>query len=274
MTSLISPLLMITVQAFCRLCAVFGGVYYLGKTVSSLVVREEMVTGVLIENKIIRCSHLIIPASQVPGSTRSQTTSRAVFLSSQSMAPGDKEQITFLSLPQDTGTPINLMEVGAGAAATPRGLHLLHAAGEGTLDLELVCKTKELVKEESLLYSLTFSQIVHEAGDKKFSNLWSASGPSHELDFDLAIQSARDIYRGMYPEEDFLPRAPDPDEIVFGEEEDATAQEESEAKDGADVESGAEKTIEGDIEAGGDEKTGHSEDGDLTRADKDCDVSK
>lgn len=259
----------------------FGGVYYLGKTVSSLVVREKEeekeVTGVLIENKIIRCSHLIIPASQVPGSTRSQTTSRAVFLSSQSMAPGDKEQITFLSLPQDTGSPINLMEVGAGAAATPRGLHLLHATGEGTLDLELVCKTKELVKEESLLYSLTFSQIVHEAGHKKFSNLWSASGPSHELDFDLAIQSARDIYRGMYPEEDFLPRAPDPDEIVFGEEEEeeATAQEESKSKDGADVEeSGAEKTIECDIEAGGDEKTGHSEDGDLTRTDKDCDVPK
>ena len=252
----------------------FGGVYYLGKTVSSLVVRDQVVTGVVIEDRVIRCSHLVLPASQVPGSSRTQQISRAVFLSTQSMAPADKEQITFLSLPQDTLTPINLIEVGAGAAATPRGLHLLHAAGEGSLDLELVCKTKELVKEESLLYSLTFSQITHEAGEKQFSNLWPAPGPSQELDFDLAIQSARNIYSGMFPQEEFLPRAPDPEEIVFGEEEeeDATAQAESESKDGVEVETGNDKTLEGDIEAGGDGKTDHSEDGDKqTPTQKDCD---
>ena len=134
--------------------------------------------------------------------------------------------------------------------------------------------TKELVKEESLLYSLTFSQITHEAGEKQFSNLWPAPGPSQELDFDLAIQSARNIYSGMFPQEEFLPRAPDPEEIVFGEEEeeDATAQAESESKDGVEVETGNDKTVEGDIEAGGDGKTDHSEDGDKqTPTEKDCD---
>ena len=48
---------------------------------------------------------------------------------------------------------------------------ILHATGQDNLHLELVCKSNELKKEESPLYSLTLSQIVHEAEkkDKKIS---------------------------------------------------------------------------------------------------------
>ena len=73
-------------------------------------------------------------------------------------------------------TPINMIEVGVGAASTPRGLHLLHATGQDNLHLELVCKSNELKKEESPLYSLTFSQIVHEA-EKKDSKISTSGEP-------------------------------------------------------------------------------------------------
>ena len=79
-----------------------------------------------------------------------------------------------LLVPADT--PINMIEVGVGAASTPRGLHLLHATGQDNLHLELVCKSNELVKEESPLYSLTFSQIVHEA-EKKDSKISTSGEP-------------------------------------------------------------------------------------------------
>jgi len=52
--------------------------------------------------------------------------------------------------------------------------------------------------------------------DTALHNVWSAPGPQHELDLDTAIQQAREIYRGVYPGEEFLPRAPDPEEIIIG----------------------------------------------------------
>ena len=57
-----------------------------------------------------------------------------------------------------TGPGIHVIEVGAGAAATPRGLHLIHVSAEGTLDLEMTMKIKNIVSEDSLVYSLSFNQ--------------------------------------------------------------------------------------------------------------------
>ena len=251
---------LILLQAFCRLCAVFGGIYYLGKTVNKIVVKNNKVTAVVIENKKIRCDHLVVPAHQLPDTWRGgeegrgTSSSRAVFLSAASLLPSDKEQLTFLSLPQDTSSAIHLVEVGAGAAATPRGLHLLHASAAGHLDLETTMRVLGVVSEEQLVYSLSWRHadpgLNGEA--RPGSCVWSAAGPAPELDFDLAIANARAIYSGMFPEEEFLPRAPDPEEIVFGEEE---AQEQGKDQDteGEEVEEesgneeNAKNIAEGDV---------------------------
>ena len=201
----------------------FGGVYYLGKGVSSLVMKDGTVTGVVIENKKISCKQLLLPSHQVPQeliSSDSDPTdvSRAIYVTSQSILPSDKEQITFLSLPQDTGPGIHVIEVGAGAAATPRGLHLLHVSGSRDLDLGLVAQTNNLISDDSVVYSLRYTQCGVTSVTTPGSGVWAAAGPQHELDFDKAIENARNIYSEMYPGEEFLPRAPDPEEIVFGEE--------------------------------------------------------
>ena len=52
----------------------------------------------------------------------------------------------------------------------------------------------------------------------QLSNVYRASGPLPELDFDLALTEAESIYSLIYPGEQFLPRAPDPEEIIIGEE--------------------------------------------------------
>ena len=241
------------------MCAVFGGIYYLGKTVNKIVVKNNKVTAVVIEDKKIRCDHLVVPAHQLPDTWRGEegrgsSCSRAVFLSAASLLPSDKEQLTFLSLPQDTSSAIHLVEVGAGAAATPRGLHLLHASAAGHLDLETTMRVLGVVSEEQLVYSLSWRHadpgLNGEA--RPGSCVWSAAGPAPELDFDLAIANARAIYSGMFPEEEFLPRAPDPEEIVFGEEE---AQEQGKDQDteGEEVEEesgneeNAKNIAEGDV---------------------------
>lgn len=48
------------------------------------------------------------------------------------------------------------------------------------------------------------------------SNLFLTSGPTFELDFDATIERARVLFGYMFQDEDFLPRAPDPEEIIIG----------------------------------------------------------
>jgi len=211
-------------QAFCRLCAVFGGIYYLGRSLEGVVVKDGKAKAVVTEGKRISCQYLVMPGSKVPTNLvlekKEVTASRAMFLTKESLLPTEKEQITFLSLPQEDDRPVRVVEVGPGTAACPKGLHVMHATVEGEVGLEDIMKDEGIIKEEELVYSLTFTQVGSKGGEKtKLENMWGASGPVAELDFDVAIEQAREIYKGMFPGEDFLPRAPDPEEIILGGEE-------------------------------------------------------
>jgi len=208
-------------QAFCRLCAVFGGIYYLGRTLDGVVVGQGRARAVVTEGKKISCKHLVLPQSKIPSNlmleNKEVLTSRALFITKESLLPTEKEQITFLSLPQSNGKPVNIVEVGPGTAACPKGLHVVHASMEGEGEPGDIVKDEGIIKEDEIVYSLRFSQIGSGEVDG-LENMWVASGPVAELDFDAAIQQARQIYSGMFPGEEFLPRAPDPEEIVLGEE--------------------------------------------------------
>merc|ERR1712212_1028467 len=167
----------------------------------------------------------------------------------------DKEQLTFLSLPKQKdglrGSAAHLIEAGAGTAACPKGLHLLPASPSGEVDL--VAEVKPLVAS-SLLYSLSWQQEEHLTPHcaTSLSNTFLAAGPRHELDLALAIEAARSVHKKLYPEEEFLPRAPDPEEILIGggepEEKEAPEKEakEREAEE-KEAESGEEK-LEGNKE--------------------------
>merc|ERR1719431_34144 len=210
-------------QAFCRLCAVFGGIYYLGRTLDGVVVGQGRARAVVTEGKKISCKHLVLPQSKIPSNlmleNKEVITSRALFITKESLLPTEKEQITFLSLPQSNGKPVKIVEVGPGTAACPKGLHVVHASMEGEGEPGDIIKDEGIIKEDEIIYSLRFSQIGSgEVEGSKLENMWVASGPVAELDFDVAIQQARQIYSGMFPGEEFLPRAPDPEEIVLGEE--------------------------------------------------------
>lgn len=47
------------------------------------------------------------------------------------------------------------------------------------------------------------------------SNCHVACGPFFELDYDESIQQAKNIFRQIFENEEFLPRAPDPEEIII-----------------------------------------------------------
>lgn len=51
--------------------------------------------------------------------------------------------------------------------------------------------------------------------------MYFCCGVFNELDYDESIIQARKLYEKMYPEDEFLPKAPEPEEIIIGDE-DAT----------------------------------------------------
>merc|ERR1711953_766065 len=214
-------------QAFCRLCAVFGGVYYLGRSLEGLVVKEGTAQAVVTEGRRIQCDQVVLPASLVPAELRLQeegtglgSCSRAILLSKASMLPTEKEQLTFLSMPKNQDgsrkSALHLIEVSSGTAACPKGLHMLHASSAGKVDL--VSEVKGLVSSD-LIYGISCQQEEQITSNcsTTLSNTFLAAGPRHELDLTLAIEAARSVHRKLYPEEEFLPRAPDPEEILIGE---------------------------------------------------------
>ena len=130
----------------------------------------------------------------------------------------------------------------------------------GDVDLDLAMRVKNLVRDESILYSLSFTQNVgQDRVTKTGSNIWSAAGPQHELDFDAAIISAKTIFHGMFPDEEFLPRAPDPEEIVFGEDETTAEADNETTADGEASDNKDNKATEADACDTVDNKTNEGE---------------
>lgn len=54
----------------------------------------------------------------------------------------------------------------------------------------------------------------HSSGANS-ANVHIACGPFFELDYDESIQRAKAMFLEIYPNDEFLPRAPDPEEIII-----------------------------------------------------------
>lgn len=124
-------------QAFCRMCAVFGGLYCLRRGASAITFNKEdhQCTGVISNNQLLKCKWLISGCSYVPQIFRkeySQYVSRAVFITCSSVKASDEEFITVLSMPpaSEEGEPVRVIELGPASMACPKGLYVVHLISE------------------------------------------------------------------------------------------------------------------------------------------------
>ncbi|VDO54638.1 unnamed protein product [Haemonchus placei] len=104
-------------QCFCRLCAVFGGLYCLGRPVEALIQKDGKVVGVIADGHRINCSHLIMSSEYVPSAVASQGPEkwieRAVYITNKSIWTEEKEHVTLLNLFQlDPPSALRLIEEG------------------------------------------------------------------------------------------------------------------------------------------------------------------
>ncbi|XP_030352991.1 rab proteins geranylgeranyltransferase component A 1-like [Strigops habroptila] len=236
-------------QCFCRLCAVFGGIYCLRHSVRCLVVDKESGRCKAIVDHFgqrISANYFIVEDSYLSENICTNVCyrqiSRAVLITDQSVLNTDAEQhVSILAVPPvDVGKPaVCVIELCSSTMTCMKETYLVHLTCPSTKtareDLEPVVQKlfnlnaeKETENEElekpKVLWAVYFnmrdsSGVERKSYDGLPSNVYVCSGPDPALGNDCAVKQAETIFHEMFPTEEFCPPPPNPEDIIYDEDE-------------------------------------------------------
>ncbi|NXF03282.1 RAE2 geranylgeranyltransferase, partial [Smithornis capensis] len=236
-------------QCFCRLCAVFGGIYCLRHAVRCLVLdRASGRCKAIVDHfgQRISAKYFIVEDSYLSESTCTNVCyrqiSRAVLITDQSVLNTDSEQqVSILSVPPvELGKPaVCVIELCSSTMTCMKDTYLVHLTCPSTKtareDLEPVVQKlfnlnaeKETENEElekpRVLWAVYFnmrdsSGVEKSSYDGLPSNVYVCSGPDSALGNDCAVKQAEAIFQEMFPTEEFCPPPPNPEDIIYDEDE-------------------------------------------------------
>ncbi|XP_077879119.1 opsin-3 isoform X1 [Ictidomys tridecemlineatus] len=232
-------------QCFCRMCAVFGGIYCLRHKVQCLVVDKESGRCKAIIDHLgqrINAKYFIVEDSYLSQETCSNVQykqiSRAILITDQSVLKTESDQqISILIVPpMESGTcSVRVTELCSSTMTCMKDTYLVHliCASSKTAreDLESVVKKlftpftetkeeKEELRKPRLLWALYFnmrdsSGISRSSYDGLPSNVYVCSGPDCGLGNEHAVKQAETLFQEMFPGEEFCPPPPNPEDIIF-----------------------------------------------------------
>ncbi|XP_045309063.1 rab proteins geranylgeranyltransferase component A 2 [Leopardus geoffroyi] len=232
-------------QCFCRMCAVFGGIYCLRHKVQCLVVDKESGRCKAIIDHLgqrINAKYFIVEDSYLSEKTCSniqyKQISRAVLITDQSILKTDSDQqISILIVPPaDSGTcAVRVTELCSSTMTCMKDTYLVHLTCSSSKtareDLESVVKklftpyTEAATNEEELtkprlLWALYFnmrdsSGVSRSSYNGLPSNVYVCSGPDCGLGNEHAVKQAETLFREIFPSEEFCPPPPNPEDIIF-----------------------------------------------------------
>ncbi|NXV74619.1 RAE2 geranylgeranyltransferase, partial [Atlantisia rogersi] len=236
-------------QCFCRMCAVFGGIYCLRHPVQCLVVDKESGRCKAVVDRFgqrISANYFIVEDSylseKICMNVCYRQISRAVLITDQSVLNTDSEQqVSILTAPPvDPGKPaVCVIELCSSTMTCMKDTYLVHLTCPSTKtareDLEPVVQKlfnlnteKETENEEldkpRVLWAVYFnmrdsSGIDRNSYDGLPSNVYVCSGPDSALGNDCAVKQAETIFQEMFPTEEFCPPPPNPEDIIYDEDE-------------------------------------------------------
>ncbi|XP_023299676.2 rab proteins geranylgeranyltransferase component A [Lucilia cuprina] len=221
-------------QCFCRLCAVFGGIYCLKRQITAVNVDEsaQMATIEVDGQQCIKAKNIVCSSNNMPkqlrGSQPKNYLSRAIFLASTPLGSEELNNggggVNLLRLIDGEGKrEAILIQLSHYSGTCPKGLFIFHLttpaiSDQPSMDLEPFVQqvfNNSLPTAPKLLYSSYFSIASYELENNLSTLIYSTAPPYYELDYDLSIDNARAIFSKLYENSEFLPRAPDPEEIVI-----------------------------------------------------------
>ncbi|CAH0560562.1 unnamed protein product [Brassicogethes aeneus] len=159
---------------------------------------------------------------------------RGVFITNKSIMDSDNEPLTLLLYPAENDkNPCTVLELPWLSSCCPKDTYLVHIScnqiNNPEDDLKHCVKNLFTLNEDFkafkplIFYSSYFSIPTNSDENVNlhdFNNLFICPGPDSELDFVTAVSKAKELFLKMYPDDEFLPRAPDPEEIKWdGDEE-------------------------------------------------------
>lgn len=227
-------------QCFCRLCAVYGGIYCLKRKVDDITVapssNELLLTS---SGKTLRAKNVVCAPGQVPGHGELRPhISRGLFIASSPLGSEDLNKggggVNLLRLLADDGQrEACLLHLSHYSGTCPEGLYIFHLTTSARSEdpaADLAAFTAQIFETNApqILYSAYFTIVAPTSTSlaTDTSVYWTAP-PAYELDYDAAIANAREIFGKLYEEAEFLPRAPDPEEIVVDGEDPSALNEHS-----------------------------------------------
>lgn len=232
-------------QCFCRMCAVFGGIYCLRHKVQCLVVDKESGRCKAIIDQFgqrINAKYFIVEDSYLSEETCSNVQykqiSRAVLITDQSVLKTDSDQqISILIVPpvEPGMCAVRVTELCSSTMTCMKDTYLIHLTCSSSKtareDLESVVNklftpyaeteiNKEELTKPRVLWALYFnmrdsSGISRSSYSGLPSNVYVCSGPDCGLGNEHAVMQAETLFQEIFPGEDFCPPPPNPEDIVF-----------------------------------------------------------
>ncbi|KAM4546612.1 rab proteins geranylgeranyltransferase component A 1 isoform 2-T2 [Fundulus diaphanus] len=228
-------------QCFCRMSAVFGGIYCLRHSVHCLIVdKDTNRCKAVIDSRgqRISCSHVVVENSYLDADRKQMAPpprylSRAVLITDSSVLPSDSDQqISVVTVPPAAagGPAVKMVELCSSSMTCIPGTHLVHltcqSVGSAHEDLSPLVtrmfRTTESQSEDqrpSVLWCLFFNMAdgstLEVEGHQLPSNVYVCCGPDGGLGHEHAVKQAESIFQKILPEEEFCPPAPNPEDIIY-----------------------------------------------------------
>ncbi|XP_004868927.1 rab proteins geranylgeranyltransferase component A 1 isoform X2 [Heterocephalus glaber] len=235
-------------QCFCRMCAVFGGIYCLRHSVQCLVVEKESRKCKAIIDQFgqrINSKHFLVEDSYFSENTCSHVQyrqiSRAVLITDRSvLKPDSDQQISILTVPLEEPKTfvVRVIELCSSTMTCMKGTYLVHLTctsfKTAKEDLEPVVQKlfipytemeieNEDIEKPRILWALYFnmrdsSEVSRDCYNDLPPNIYVCSGPDCGLGNDNAVKQAEKLFQQIFPNEDFCPAPPNPEDIVLDED--------------------------------------------------------
>lgn len=217
-------------QSFCRLSAVFGGVYCLNTNVDSVKISDNFVVKFSDKGHEVTSDKLVMDHTSALTLNLTITPvvkdklSRAILVTKKSIVQNDDHLISFLRIPPSdrNANTVYLLELNSSVTVCPPGLNLVYLwtrASTKNAMQDLSSTVSRIFKDnQDITWKFFYQQLCESnnclIGEDLIPNLHITSPPCNDIDYETIIKEAEVIFHKICPDQEFLPRAPDPEEII------------------------------------------------------------